>query len=173
MTILKIRRKSHNQCKRIRNWLYQSLSRHLNPETGWLREHIANCPRCRKRFLSYNKVNLALSFIKSQPQSLGLLKHANEQAIGVLKHSLREAPRACELRKEQPEPKLLAKLSKHVQPVSNLAACATILLLMKAGIFSSMDSFQSKGQKVMRQYYTNQVGEDLAEEIFPTGQAHS
>lgn len=173
MIILKIKRKSHNRCKRLRNWLYSSLTRYVNPEAGWLREHIAKCPRCRKRLLSCNKVYLALSFIKSQPQNLGLLKHANQQAIGVLKHSLREVPRACELKKEQPEPKLLARLSKHVQPVSNLAACATILLLMKAGIFSSMDSFQNKGQKVIRQYYTNQVGEDLAEEIFPTGRTPS
>ncbi len=96
-----------NQCKRIRNWLYSSLSKHINPEAGWLQDHIANCPRCRKRFISCSKVNLALSFIRSQPQNLGLLKHANEQAIGVLRHSLREAPRACVLKKIQPEPKLL------------------------------------------------------------------
>ena len=173
MINLKIKRRSPNQCKRIRNWLYSTLDRHVNPESGWLQDHIANCPRCRKRFISCSKVNLALSFIKSQPQNLALLKHANEQAIGVLKHSLREAPRACELKKEQPEPKLLERLSRHLQPVGNLAACATILLLMKTGIFSSMDGFQTRGQKVIRQYYTNQIGEDLAEEIFPAGPTHS
>jgi hypothetical protein len=161
-------KRNPNQCKRIRNWLYSALSRHINPEADWLQNHIANCPRCRKRFISHSKVNLALSFIKSQPLNLSLLRRANEQTVNVLKHSLREAPKACKLRQIQPEPKLVERWSKHLQPVGNLAACAAILLLMKTGIFSSIDGFQTRGQKVIRQYYAKQVGEDLAEEIFPS-----
>jgi hypothetical protein len=38
---------------------------------------------------------------------------------------------------------------------------------MKIGVFSSMDTFQSQGQKVIKQYYASRVGEDLADEIFP------
>jgi anti-sigma factor RsiW len=157
-----------NQCKRIRNWLYSALSRHVNPEAAWLQNHIANCPRCRKRFISHSRVNLALSFIKSQPLNLSLLRRANEQTINVLKHSLREVPKADKLRQIKPEPTLMEKWSRHIQPVGNLAACAAVLLLMKTGIFSSMDGFQTRGQKVIRQYYAKQVGEDLAEEIFPS-----
>ena len=160
--------KNTNQCKRTRNWLYSTLSKHINPEAGWLKNHIAHCPRCQKRFASCGKVNLALSFIKSQPLNLRLLRRANEQAIGVLKHSLREAPKAGKLRQIQPEPKLLERWSRHVQPLGNMAACAAILFLMKTGIFSSIDNVQTKGQKVIRQYYSSRVGEDLAEDIFPT-----
>ena len=93
---------------------------------------------------------------------------ANEQAISVLKHSLREAPKAVKLKQIQPEPKLMERWSRHMQPLGNMAACAAILLLMKTGIFSSMDGFQTKGQKVIRQYYSSRIGEDLTEEIFPT-----
>ncbi len=52
--------------------------------------------------------------------------------------------------------------------MANLAACIVILLLMKIGVFSSMDKFHNQGQRVMKQYYARQVGEDLAEEVFPT-----
>lgn len=157
-----------NRCKRFRNWLYSALGSHINPEAAWLQNHIARCPRCRKRLISRGKVDLALSFIKSQPLNLSLLMRANEQAIGVLKHSLREAPKADKLRKVKPEPKLVERLYKHLQPVGNMAACAAILFMMKTGIFSSMNDLQNKGQKVIRQYYVNRVGEDLTEEIFPS-----
>ncbi len=164
-----------NQCKRFRNWLYSALSRHINPEAAWLQNHIANCPRCRRRLLSRSKVDLAISFMKSQPLSLDLLMRANEQAIGVLKHSLRKAPKADKLRQIKPGPKLVERLYKHIQPVGNMAACVVILIMMKASIFSSMNSVQAKGQKVIRQYYTDRVGEDLTEEIFPedSGQHYS
>jgi mannosyltransferase OCH1-like enzyme len=91
---------------------------------------------------------------------------ANAQAIGVLKHSLRDAPQAAELRKKLPEPKLLEKYSKYKGSAANVAACIIILLLMKIGVFSSMDSFQTRGQEVFKQYYAKHVGQDLADEIF-------
>ena len=162
------KKRNINQCKRIRSWLYSTLSKHINPEADWLKNHIAHCPRCQKRFISCGRVNLALSFIKSQPLNLFLLKRANEQAIGVLKHSLRQEPKASKLRQIQPEPKLLERWSRHFQPLTNMAACAAILFLMKTGIFSSIDNVQTKGQKVIRQYYSSRVGEDLAEDIFQT-----
>jgi len=40
------------------------------------------------------------------------------------------------------------------------------MLLMKFGVFSSMDTFQTQGQKVIKQYYTSRIGDDLADEIF-------
>ena len=157
-----------NRCKRFRTWLYSALGSHINPEAAWLQNHIAHCPRCRKRLISRGKVDLAISFIKSQPLSIDLLMRANEQAIGVLKHSLRQAPKADKLRQIRPEPKLVERLYKHLQPVGNMAACIAILIMMKASIFSSMNSVQARGQKVIRQYYTDRVGEDLTEEIFPS-----
>lgn len=158
--------KPKNKCRRIRNWLYTTASKSFNPDAGWLQGHIVNCPRCRRRLVSCGKVYLALSFMKNQPHSLDLLMRANTQAIGVLKHSLRRAPKAGKLKVILPEPRLLERFSKYGHSVANMAACITILLLMKIGVFSSMDNFNTRGQKVFRQYYTNQVGEELANEIF-------
>jgi hypothetical protein len=163
---------TNNKCRRIRSWLYTALNRHLGPEANWLNDHIINCPRCQRRLISCGKVNLAISFIKSQPHNHDLLRRANEQAIGVLKHSLRHESKAQKLKSELPEPKLSEKYSMYGSSLANLAACALILLLMKIGVFSSMNNFHNQGQKVIRQYYSKQVGEDLADEIFPKDSKH-
>jgi hypothetical protein len=158
--------KTNNKCRRIRVWLYTTISRSFGLEANWLHDHIMRCPRCQRRLVSCGKVNLALSFMKSQPHGLDLLMRANTQAIAVLKHSLRREPKAQELENKLPEPKILERCRKYGHSVANLAACIVILLLMKIGVFSSMDQFHNQGQKVMKQYYTRQVGEDLADEVF-------
>lgn len=155
-----------NKCKKVRNWLYKVINTRVSLDANWVQSHIASCPRCQRRFAAIGKVNLALSIIKSQPHKLDLLKRANAQAIGVLKHSLREAPKAQKLKKIMPEPKLLERLGKYNHSAVNAAACITILLLMKVGIFSSMEKFQTEGQKIVKDYYAKQVGQDLADEIF-------
>ena len=162
MAIIKL----NNQCRRIRTWLYAAMSRHLGPEASWLHNHIMYCPRCQRRLVSCGKVNLALSFIKSQPHGLDLLMRANTQAIAVLKHSLRREKKAQKLERKLPEPKRLERCSHYGHSAANLAACIVILLLMKIGVFSSMNNLQTQGQKVIKQYYVKQVGEDLADEIF-------
>lgn len=155
-----------NKCRQIRVWLHKAINSSLGLDADWVQNHIANCPRCRRRFVNVGKVNLALSAMKSQPHKLDLLMRANTQAIGVLKHSLRRAPKAQKLRVMLPEPKLFERCSKYTHSAANVAACIAILLLMKIGIFSSMDKFQAQGQKVVEQYYASQVGEDLADEVF-------
>jgi len=157
----------NNKCKRVRGRLSEAISRHFGPDASWLQNHITNCPRCQRRLVSYGKVNLALSAIKSQPHKLDLLMCANTQAIGVLKHSLRRAQKARKLRTIRPEPKLRERLGKYSSSAANVAACMAILLLTKIGVFSSMDTFQTQGQKVIKQYYASHVGDDLANEIFP------
>jgi hypothetical protein len=157
----------NNKCKRTSGWLSEAISKRFDPDAHWLQSHIANCPRCQSRFASYGKVNLAISAIKSQPHNLDLLMCANEQTIGVLKHSLRRAKKAGKLKKIRPEPKFLEKYSRYTSSALNVAACMTILLLMKIGAFSSMNMFQTQGQKVIKIYYANRIGDDLADEIFP------
>lgn len=160
------RTKTKNRCKKIRGWLYSTVSGRFGPGSEWLQNHISKCPRCQRRFAAYCKVNLALSLMKSKPHRFDLLMRANTQAIGVLKHSLRRAQKARKLRVMRPEPKLLENLGKYGHSVANLAACVAVLLLMKIGVFSSMNRFQNQGQRVMKQYYASRVGEDLADEIF-------
>jgi len=151
------------------------LTKFVGLDADWLQNHITNCPRCQRRLVSaerrpfreYGKVNLAISAIKSQPHKLDLLMCANAQAIGVLKHSLRRAQKAKKLRTIKPEPKLRERFGKYASSTANIAACIAIMLLMKFGVFSSMDTFQTQGQKVIKQYYASRVGDDLADEIFP------
>jgi hypothetical protein len=92
---------------------------------------------------------------------------ANVQAIAVLKHSLQAEPKAAKLKTSLPEPRLAEKCGRYGQSVGHWAACAAVLLLMKMGVFSSMDTFQTEGQQAIKQYYTRQVGQELAEEVFP------
>jgi hypothetical protein len=147
--------------------LSEAISRHVDPDSQWFRNHIASCTRCQQRFIYYGKFNLAITAIKSQPHKLDLLKCANSQTIGVLKHSLRKAQEVKKLKTIQPEPGCLNKYNRYSSSLLNLAACITILLLTKIGVFSSMDTFQSQGQKVIQKYYANRIGDDLADEIFP------
>ena len=153
-------------CRQIRTWLREVLARSFGLDARWMQNHISTCEKCQRRFVSVGKVSLALSLLKSQPHTVDLLMRANAQAIGVLKHGLREAPKAQRLQKKLPEPKLLEKCSKYRHSVANVAACISILLLVKIGVFSSMDKFQSRGQEIFRQYYAEHIGQDMADEIF-------
>ena len=159
--------KANNECSRIRAWLFTAMSSRFGPDTDWLQNHISKCLRCLRRFVSGGKVNLTLSFMKTQPHRLDLLMRANAQAIGVLNHCLRQAPRARQLRTILPEPKLMERCGKYGYSAAILVVCISILLLMKISVFSSMDKFHTEAQKVNKQYYTRQVGQYLADEIFP------
>ncbi len=125
---------NNNKCKRIKGWLSEAISRHVNPDAQWLQNHITNCHRCQSRIVSYGKVNLGISAIKSQPHKLDLLMCANAQTIGVLKHSLRRAKEAGKLKTIRPEPKFLEKYSRYTSSALNVAACMAILFLMKARV---------------------------------------
>ena len=163
------RKNADNMCRRMRAWLFSAVNRRFGLEAHWLRSHIKHCPRCQRRLISSGKVNLALSFIKSQPHGLDLLRRANIQAVSVLKHSLRQEPKAQELKAGLPRSKPLAKyrkFGKYGFSIGSLAACIAVLFLMKIGLFSSVDTVHNKGRKVIKQYYVRNVGQDLADEVF-------
>ena len=132
---------SPNKCKRIRTWLYDAANRKFGPEANWVQSHIAGCPKCRRRLAAVGRVTLALSAMKAQPHRTDLLMRANAQAIGVLKHNLRRAQKARKLETVLPRPGLFERLGKYGHSVANVAACFVILLLMKVGVFSSVDKF--------------------------------
>lgn len=165
MVWLKIEKQ--NKCKSVRKGFISFLGIHFSPETPWIQNHIAHCPRCQNRLAAVGRVNVALSFLKSQSHGLDLLMRANTQTINVLKHSLREVPKAQKLKIAKPELKLSQKLIWSLQPSMNIAACFLILVLIKCGLFSSIDKFQTQGRRAYKQYYTNQVGEEIAEDLFP------
>jgi anti-sigma factor RsiW len=155
------------RCRQVRNWLHKLMSRQIGSDAEWVQRHIAHCARCQLRFAAVGRVYLAISAVKCQPHRLDLLPRANTQAIGVLKHSLRTAQKAQQLKATRPEPKIFERAMPYRRAAANIAACAAILVLAKIGVFSSMSGFQARGQQVVRQYYVAQVGEDLADEVFP------
>lgn len=156
-----------NKCKQIRKWLYKTTSRYVGPEAKWVQKHVINCPRCQQRFASYSRVNLTLSLMKSQPHSLDLLTRANIRTVDVLKHSLRTAPKAQKLRIIKPESGFMIRWGRCACSAMSLTACIVIIMLMKIGIFSSMDKLQTQSQKAFNHYYANHVGQDIADELFP------
>ncbi len=163
------KKEADNTYKRMRAWLYAVVNRHFGPEADWLQGHIEHCPRCRHRLVSSGKVHLTLSFMKTQPHGLDLLTCANKQAVSVLKHSLRQEPKAQELKAGLPRLKPFEKYSKFGKyglSIGSLAACIAILILMKTGVFSPVDTVHNKGRKVIKQYYVRNIGQDLADEVF-------
>jgi hypothetical protein len=160
-------KRNTDNCRKIRSRFILNLSKHFSIEAPWLQKHIATCPRCQKRLATVSKVNLALSFIKSQSHNLDLLMRANTQAINVLKHSLREMPETQKLKVVKPEPRLRQKPIQCLQPSLNLAACILVLFLMKFGIFSSISKFETQGKKAYKQYFVSNIGEEMTEDIFP------
>jgi anti-sigma factor RsiW len=157
-------------CRNIRDMLADAVGRRFDGISNRLQKHIANCPRCRRRLAGYNRVSLAMFLMKTQPHRLDLLTRANSQAIKYLKNKLKESPRAEVLRQMQPGPSWLQRCGRYTHSIGQAAACFAALLLMRIGIFSSIDKFQSEGEKVVRQYYSRNLGEDnpLMDELFRT-----
>lgn len=157
---------TQNKCRSIRGRLQRAIAARVNLDRGWLAEHVATCPRCQKRLGNYGRVNLAMMLLKSQPHSLDLLTKANTQAINVLKHSLRQAPKAEVLRAAKPNLSIFERYRRRAQPALNAAACIMIIALFKAGIFTSIESSQTKGNTAARNYYAMHVGSEMADDIF-------
>lgn len=156
--------KNNNRCKQLRVMLGNSPA--PIPDRRWIQDHVADCPRCRRRLADNAKVELALTLLKSRAHALDLLMRANTQAVGVLHRRLRTTAAAGRLKKMRPEPNLLERCGKYKQPLVQAAACIAIAVAMKSGTFSSAEKLHADGRKAVERYYAAQVGEDLAREIF-------
>ncbi len=157
---------SNNICKQVRLYVCGIIADKLIFNKKWVYNHIANCPRCQSRLDAFSKVGSALLIMKSQPHNLDLLLRANNKTISVLKQNLRQLPRAQKLKTMFPEPTLFERCKVYRNAAINVAACITILLLMKIGIFSAFNTFQTHSKEAIKQYYARNVGEDLTNEIF-------
>ena len=161
-------RTKNNPCQQLRLRLVEAIGNRFGLRAEWVQNHIAQCPRCQARLTGYGRLELALELLKSQTHNVSLLRRANNQALGVLKHSLREAPKAEMLRHVQPELTWYQNLAKYSHSVGNAAACLAVLLMMRTGIFSTMDKVQNEGQKAIENYYKHHLGEDssIVDELF-------
>ena len=156
----------NENCKSIRIWLVKNLSPRFSINADWVQAHIVDCPRCRQRLSGFNRLALGFSLMKSQTHRRDLLQRANQQAIDVLQHSLRRRPQADALRQKMPRPSFWKRFSKYSRSISHAAACLTLLLLMKIGVFSEMEKFQNSGQQAIEKYYAFHLGQELTDDIF-------
>ena len=143
----------NNRCRSIRLWIVESIGDHFPMTLGRLQKHITECPRCQKRLVGFNRISLGLSLLKSQVHRVDLLSQANQQAIGVLRRSLRDIPKAHTLRKAQPKQKFLDRISRHLQPTTNAAACLFIFFLVRMGVFASAENIQTECRETMKCVY--------------------
>lgn len=144
-------------CKNVRQRLREALAQRLMLDAPWLQNHLRQCPRCQRRLRGFSRVFLALSLLKAEIHPLDLLMRANAQALGVLQQNVRHLPQAERLRRKLPQVKFMDRIGVYLGSVGNAAACIGILLLLRLGIFSSMEKLQKEGQKGMRQYYSYQL----------------
>ena len=154
------------KCRGVRQRIFDALTSRLSLNADWVQSHIANCPRCQRRLCATGRVDLAFTLLKSESHSLGLLMRANSQAIGVLKHSLRNTDRAEMLKTVIPMPKLYERCKKYQSSVLNAAACIVIMAMFKVGIFKGIEAFKETGDAVVKNYYVNNAGQDISDEIF-------
>jgi hypothetical protein len=145
----------------LRQWLGSAAASCVGPEAGWVGNHVAHCPRCQERLAKLGRVNLALTLIKSQPHTLELLARANTLAIGKLKNALREVPQAEMLKVKKPEPVYYERLTRYAHSAVNVAACIAIVVLMKVGIFGSIQRIDHDGSQIVDKYYTSKISQDL------------
>ncbi len=153
-------------CKDIRSRLNKIVSSLISMDAAWVQNHIANCPKCQRRLASLGKVYLAMSLLKSQPHQLDLLKAANVQTIDTLGHSVRNTAKAEKLKLARPDIKFIEKIAPLKNSIGNVAACFVILFLLKTGIFTSIEKFQTNGEKALQNYYEKQLGQEYSDEIF-------
>lgn len=154
-------------CKKIRTSLYNFFGRTIGYDADWIGNHIAHCSRCQRRLASLGRIHLALTLVKTQTHSPALLKNANSMAISVLSKKLRNSPQALKLKSIQLNPSFFEKTGRYRSSLLNAAACLAILIFLKTGIFSSMETFHSRSKQVLKQYYSKNIGDELTDEIFP------
>ena len=164
-----------NQCRSVRN---ERCGMMHSVKMRWLRrldDHVADCPKCRKRLLRVNRVEVALMLMKSQPYEMGLLARANNKALDVLTHSLRFAPKSTLLRQAKSDTNRIEKARPFIERVLNVAACLFIIIMIKTGVSNSLLDYKRQGEAVIQNYYARNLDEQLFNEIFseapsPTGQ---
>jgi hypothetical protein len=159
-------RQSIRTIKRFQRRIGESMAAWMGMESGWLAEHVAHCPACQKRTGLHRRVELGLSLIKSQPQTIDLLKTANTQAISTLQRTLREAKKSERLRQSRPRTFWSFPNIRALQPLLGAAACLMVILLVKTSIFTSMNKVRQTGTDVVYSYYTHHLGQEMADDLF-------
>lgn len=151
--------------KGLRGRLLEWADARLGPNAAWVQRHAALCPTCRRRLAGLNRVDLAIAAMLSQPHRLDLLRRANSSALRMLKRDLREEAQAQSLDRDGAEP-ALAEADTHLNTLLRIAACLAIILLVRVGVFGTLNKARTHGRAAMKQYYAHHAGQDMADEIW-------
>ena len=149
-----------NPCKNLWDRMADMMEARLGSPSGWLNQHVATCPRCRKRLAGFGSVRLAMILLKSQPHSTDLLMRANRRAMAMLKCSTRQTTTAEALKFVLPRPSVWQRLGKYTQAVTSAAACLLILMLVRVDVLSTALRFRDRSQQFVQQHYEQYMDED-------------
>lgn len=131
-----------------------------------LEDHIATCPKCQKRLVKVQRAETALKLLMTQPLAPDLLQKANASALQVLKKDLRDTAPAEALRNVQVRPDWTNRHRRVLETAFSAAACLAVLVLLRTGVFSSMNEIEDDGRAIVQNYYAKHLDSDLMEEIF-------
>lgn len=129
--------------------------------------HVECCPRCQKHLSLSNRVEIAISLLRTQPQRIELLARANDSALGMLKHSLRFSSESQKLRAARTNLSCVCRLKPLMEQVLNVAACLFVLVMIRCSVFNLLKDYHSRGQAVLHNYYAANLDSRLCQEIFP------
>jgi hypothetical protein len=129
--------------------------------------HVECCPRCQKRLALTNRVEIAISLLRTQPQQMDLLARANNSALSMLKHSLRFSSASHKLRAARTNPPSVYRWKPVMEQVLNVAACLFVLVMIRSSVFNSLKDFRSQGRAVLHNYYADNLDSQLCQQIFP------
>lgn len=157
-----------NSCKTWKERLISAVlqERRRDRISHWLMDHAAECPHCRRRLKGVGRMELAMMMLKNQPHRMDLLTRANIQTIGMLKHDARECSHAEHLRHLFPQPTFWSRMGRFSHSVQAAAACLLVMVLLRMGIFHSMESARDEGRQAMRNYYARNLDEQTLRDLF-------
>ena len=151
--MIAVHKKRTERCRSLRLQLLEAVNDQLNISAGWMQKHIAECPRCRRLLRGARRLDVAMMLLKAQPHHADLLARANRSAIAVLNYQLRNLPQAETLRVAQPKPSLRQRFSRYSQALMHAAACLAFLMLLRTGMFNSMQTFHDQSTRAVDKYY--------------------
>lgn len=141
--------------------------RRFRLESRWIQNHVAQCPRCQRRFAAQGKVSLGLQLARSQAHGPTLLSHANKQVLKMLQRGVRQSPEAVQLQSAYPHPRVWERLGAYRGALRQMAACIALMALGKIGLLGSMQQAQDRTEDAMRTYYTEHLDPSMVEDVFP------
>lgn len=158
--------RTDNPCRTIRQKKSSLMDTICNRVfVSFLRRHIEHCPRCSRRLMDLNRVYWALLLTRTQSHRQDLLARANTAALHMLKHGLRNAPNAEPLLTAKPEPAWFIRNSAVLEKVFNVAACLLVVSMIKIGATSFLKNVHQDGTKVVHNYYSRNLGQDMADDL--------